>query len=242
MGRMYDDLAELYHLVYVDWEAAIRRQAASLHAVISQHFPGTTTIHDVSCGIGTQVLGLLDHGYRMSGSDLSAASIRRLRKELQGRNKQAHTFVADMSDLSPGAPQVDVIISCDNSITHLADPSAIRKCLAGAYAHADQGVILTVRDYAHEDFANTFRPYGRRRWQGVEYFLFQNWTVAADRKSYVTELFIVKNGDDVSAQRFRDTYHVHTVDDLISIGYIAGFTTCAVVQSDHYQPVIVLKK
>ena len=56
---MYDEIATLYHLVYQDWNAAIAQQAAALDAIIRKEVgPPPRSILGVSCGIGTQALGL----------------------------------------------------------------------------------------------------------------------------------------------------------------------------------------
>jgi glycine/sarcosine N-methyltransferase len=77
---MYDEIATLYHLVYPDWNAAIARQAAALDAIIREHVgPPPQSILDVSCGIGTQALGLAALGYAVTASDLSSAAVERAR-------------------------------------------------------------------------------------------------------------------------------------------------------------------
>jgi hypothetical protein len=66
-AEFYDGLAEDYHLVYADWDASIRRQAAALDRLIRER---TGTQHcrilDCTCGIGTQSLGLAALGSRTS--------------------------------------------------------------------------------------------------------------------------------------------------------------------------------
>ena len=68
----YDDLAPLYHLVYPDWEQSLQSQSTALAAIIRRHWGDPIrTILDVSCGIGTQAIGLAGLGYTVTGSDLS---------------------------------------------------------------------------------------------------------------------------------------------------------------------------
>ena len=68
---MYDEIASLYHLVYPNWNEAIERQGEALNGVVSD-FVGSAplSILDVSCGIGTQALGLAALGHRVTASDL----------------------------------------------------------------------------------------------------------------------------------------------------------------------------
>ncbi len=69
----YDELTPLYHVIYQDWDKSIQKQARNLDALIQKHF-GTNnfSILDVSCGIGTQSLGLAKLGYQVTASDISS--------------------------------------------------------------------------------------------------------------------------------------------------------------------------
>lgn len=94
---MYDEIATLYHLVYPDWNAAIAQQAAALDAIIRQRVgPPPRSILDVSCGIGTQALGLAALGHAVTASDLSSAAVERARLEAAQRNLTIDFTVADM--------------------------------------------------------------------------------------------------------------------------------------------------
>ena len=62
--QFYEGLAPLYHLIYPDWEQSVQRQARDLDALIREVWgDGTRRVLDVSCGIGTQALGLARLGY-----------------------------------------------------------------------------------------------------------------------------------------------------------------------------------
>ena len=94
---MYDEIATLYHLVYSDWNAAIAQQAAALDAIIREHVgPPPRSILDVSCGIGTQALGLAALGHAVTASDLSSAAVERAHREAAQRNLAIDFTVADM--------------------------------------------------------------------------------------------------------------------------------------------------
>src|SRR4029453_9309187 len=84
---MYDEIATLYHLIYRDWNAVIVQQAAALDAIIRQHVgQPPRSILDVSCGIGTQALGLAALGHAVTASDISSAAVERARLEAAQRN------------------------------------------------------------------------------------------------------------------------------------------------------------
>jgi hypothetical protein len=59
MSEFYDQLASLYHLIFQNWDESIERQAVQLTSIIRERWgAGARTLLDVSCGIGTQALGL----------------------------------------------------------------------------------------------------------------------------------------------------------------------------------------
>jgi 2-polyprenyl-3-methyl-5-hydroxy-6-metoxy-1,4-benzoquinol methylase len=83
----YDRLAPFYPIIYGDWDTAIVQQAVQLSAIVrSQWGTQIETILDVSCGIGTQALGLAVQGYQVAASDLSRQAIDRAQKEARIRN------------------------------------------------------------------------------------------------------------------------------------------------------------
>src|SRR5207245_9700331 len=100
---MYDEIATLYRLVYPDWNAAIAQQAAALDAIIRKHAgPPPRSILDVSCGIGTQALGLAAPGHAVTASDLSSAAAECAPREAAHRNLAFDFTVADMRRCAEG--------------------------------------------------------------------------------------------------------------------------------------------
>ena len=148
---MYDEIATVYHLVYRDWNAAIAEQAATLDAVIRTHVgPAPRAILDVSCGIGTQALGLAAIGHAVTASDLSSAAVGRARLEAARRNLTIHFTVADMRRCAEvHGSGFDVVLSADNSIPHLLSDDAIREAFGNFHQCIRPGgiTILDVRDY-----------------------------------------------------------------------------------------------
>jgi ubiquinone/menaquinone biosynthesis C-methylase UbiE len=56
--NFYDRLAGNYHLIFEDWDASMKRQAAALGAILERECgaPSCLRILDCACGIGTQTL------------------------------------------------------------------------------------------------------------------------------------------------------------------------------------------
>jgi 2-polyprenyl-3-methyl-5-hydroxy-6-metoxy-1,4-benzoquinol methylase len=86
MNDFYDRMASLYHLIFPNWEESIERQAGQLAGIIHDRWGGEArTVLDVSCGIGTQALGLARRGFTVTASDLSAGAVARARDEARRR-------------------------------------------------------------------------------------------------------------------------------------------------------------
>jgi SAM-dependent methyltransferase len=103
----YDELAPLYHLVYEDWEATVVRQGTALASLIREHWgAGARTVLDAAVGIGTQALGLLALGFRVTGSDLSYAAVNRAQREAAARHLPLTCLVADFRALPVQAASV----------------------------------------------------------------------------------------------------------------------------------------
>jgi hypothetical protein len=113
----YDELAPLYHLIFENWEASVAWQGTAVASLIAEHWgAGARTVLDASVGIGTQALGLLARGFRVTGSDLSRAAVERARREAAGRHLSLPCVVADFRALPLSEASVDVVIVCDNAL------------------------------------------------------------------------------------------------------------------------------
>jgi hypothetical protein len=73
-------------------------------------------------GIGTQSLGLSLSGHTVIGTDISEAAVALAQREAEQRGLSAEYRVWDVRDLAdlPEGP-LDVVLSGDNSLPHLAD-------------------------------------------------------------------------------------------------------------------------
>ena len=146
----YDELAPLYHLVYENWEASVARQGTALASLIAEHWGADArTVLDAAVGIGTQALGLLALGFRVTGSDLSHAAVARARREAAARHLPLTCVVADFRALPVRAASVDVVIVCDNSLPHLETPGEIETALRQCFrcARPGGGCLVSMRDY-----------------------------------------------------------------------------------------------
>ena len=243
---MYDDIAELYHLVYDDWDAAIARQAEALdHAVTDLIGRAPHRLLDVSCGIGTQALGLAARGYRVSAADLSAGAVARARREARNRGLSIDFSVADMRDWEKcGSQAYDVLLCADNSITHLDGLSEMSRAAKAFFECLRPGgiALVGIRDYAMENDRATpqIHPYGFREYAGHRYFVFQTRDLRDD--GYEVAMYFVREaGADhppaITAGVSR--YHFVHVDELKELFRDAGFERVRRLDGVMHQPLVV---
>jgi len=240
--QFYDDLAGVYHLIYPDWEASIARQANALDAIIQERFPGSKTILDAACGIGTQALGLAALGYELYGSDLSPTSIDRAQSESVSRFLSIDWRVADMRTLDKAwQSQFDVVLACDNAIPHLLSDTEIEgafRAMLGCVKPGG-GCLISARDYEREDRSGTqIKPYGIRQVGDVRYLLWQVWDFEGDTYR-VDFYFLADDGAQCTTRVFRDRYSAIGLDRLADLMQAAGFENVTRLDDRYFQPILV---
>lgn len=242
---MYDEIADLYHLVYDDWDAAIAHQASALDQVISEligcapHF-----LLDVSCGIGTQTLGLAARNYQVSAADLSAGAIARARREAHNRGLSVNFSVADMRDCAKlTSDAYDVLLSADNSITHLAGPSEMYRAVKSFFDCLRPGgiALVGIRDYVVENDRTSpqMQPYGFREHAGYRYFVFQTRDIRDD--GYEVAMYFVREATGAHSPKViagRSRYYYIHVNELIELFSDAGFEEVRRIDKAMHQPLI----
>jgi SAM-dependent methyltransferase len=180
----YDDLADHYHLVYEDWEAAMARHGRALRALFGRLFPRWggeegLRILDAAAGIGTQSLAAAAAGHRVVARDLSQRAVERLRREAAAREVDLDVAVADLRNLDTTLdPGFDVVMAFDNVIPHLVQDDDIVAAFTswGRLLRSGGSVLISVRNYdAVERGVDVELPYGERREGGCTYRLEQRW-------------------------------------------------------------------
>lgn len=237
----YDELAPLYHLIYEDWQASIRRQGAGLASLIAEHWGASaTTVLDAAVGIGTQALGLLARGFRVTGSDLSPGAVSRARREAAARHLSLACLVADFRALAVRSASVDVVLVCDNALPHLDTPAEIHSALAECLRclRPGGGCLISMRDYGPPPPSGTveIRPYGERRWAGRHYQLRQVWTWRGPRYDVAMEITPAEGAAPTSVTSSYLAIAVQAVADLMRA---AGFAHVQRVDGRFFQPVLI---
>lgn len=242
---MYDEIATLYHLVYPDWNAAIAQQAAALDAIIRQRVgPPPRSILDVSCGIGTQALGLAALGHAVTASDLSSAAVERARLEAAQRNLTIDFTVADMRRCAEvHGSGFDVVLSADNSIPHLLGDDAIRVAFGNFYqCIRPRGItILGVRDYLTEKRSSPqLVPYGFRSDGRDRYLVVQtrDW----DGDFYDVAMYFIREGRGSTPATVisgSSRYYAVPIDRLVSLLEEQSFIEIERLDGVMHGPVLV---
>lgn len=246
-ARFYDELAPYFHLLYGDWEGAVREQGSALSVLLDKHAvkPGDAVL-DAACGIGTQTLGLVLRGFRVTASDISQGALQRLRSELSKRSLHADVHQDDLRTLDHVAPQsMAAIVACDNSVPHLLSDTEILQAFRSCYRSLrPQGVaIFSVRDYASiERKTPDVRPYGMRYEAGNRFLAVQVWEWDADQ--YDLRIYLTLEAADGTCETrvLCSRYYAVSITRLSELLVMAGFVD--IQRDDHvlHQPTLVARR
>lgn len=244
MDSFYDQLAPFYHLVYPDWKASVRLQGEQLSAIIKAEWPGAKNVLDVSCGIGTQAIGLAMQGFSVRGSDLSEKEIERANREAIEFGEKVSFSVCDMRNASAHhGSGFDVVLSCDNSLPHLLTEQDLLIALKemSDCTSVGGGCIVTVRDYENEERGrNLIKPYGVRIENGHRYLLFQIWDFEGECYD-LTFFFVAENlaTGEVKTHAMRSRYYAIATSRLCKLMERAGFMNVRRLDGVFFQPVLI---
>jgi SAM-dependent methyltransferase len=244
LKSFYDELAPFYHLLYSDWEKSVTKQGHALADLLSKcGVSAGASILDAASGIGTQTIGLIQHGYRVAASDISSGAIDRLRIELARRALSADAFIDDLRTLHQTSPEsVSAIIACDNSIPHLLSDAEILQALRSCWLRLKPGgvAVFSVRDYAAMERKNPdIRPYGLRITDGNRFLAVQVWEWDADQYDLSLYLTTELPSGACDTKVLHSRYYAITIDALLELMAQAGFVDMQRRDDVLFQPVLI---
>ena len=197
---------------------------------------------DAAVGIGTQALGLLALGFRVTGADLSPGAVARARREAAARRLPLRSLVADFRGLPVRSGSIDIVLACDNALPHLESETEIRDALAECLrcVRHGGGCVISLRDYGEPPPPGTVeaQPYSPRTWQGRRYHVRQVWTWHGPRYDFALE--IVPLGDVPDPPTIlRSSYLAVPVARVAELMEGVGFARVRRLDDRFFQPVLV---
>lgn len=215
---------------------------------VIQEFVGKTakTVLDVSCGIGTQSIGLAKLGYEVTSSDLSAAEVEHARQEAARKGVQIEFRVTDMRQVwDVYQRQFDVVIACDNSVPHLLNDQEIFTAFRQFYqcTKSDGCCIISVRDYAQlerKGQQKLMNPRSVHQTENGQVVMLDVWDF--DENYYEITTYIVEEKGESPAQtqviRGGKCYCVE-IPSLKELFKKAGFREVKTLRDRFFQPLLI---
>ncbi|MFJ7666371.1 class I SAM-dependent DNA methyltransferase [Lysinibacillus sp. NPDC097195] len=250
--NFYDELAEDYHLIFIDWHESIARQSEVLHNIIQSKLNLSCTdiirILDCSCGIGTQAIGLANYGYNVTATDLSAVSVKRAIKEAANFGVKITFGVADFRTLHTDVSGIfNIVLSADNAIPHLISDEDLYQAFHNMHAKLDQNglLIVTIRDYdamVKKQITST-KP---NVFDNGNRMAFQIYDWAQDGKTYTVHQFIMQRmNTGWKTKQYSTLYRAWLREELNKIMQATGFVNVEwhfPSQTGYYQPILTARK
>ncbi len=143
MTDPYRALAPYYDYLHQALEEAASRTEDWLDALLKPL--QATTVLDCTCGTGLQSIALARRGYSVTGSDLSAAMLRRARLNAVAAGVKIPWVRADIRRLEESiSGRFDVVITCGNSLLHLSTKDDLCAAIKSMYAVTTPGGSLLI--------------------------------------------------------------------------------------------------
>ncbi|MCJ8013230.1 class I SAM-dependent methyltransferase [Paenibacillus sp. KQZ6P-2] len=248
----YDELSENYHLIFHDWYQAVQWQGNFFNGFIRSHYPRKDEeeikLLDASCGIGTQSLGLAQHEFEVTATDLSPRSIERAKREAEKLGVQISFGTADFRTLDVDVPgQFEVFLSADNAVPHLLTDADLEKACRNFYdkLESDGLLVISIRDYDHEILKKQ-RATLPRVMDGGKRIAFQVWDWAEGTNAYITNQFIMQEIDgEWQTKVNKTTYRALLREELSEALRSARFQDIRwhmPAESGYYQPIVTARK
>jgi len=252
VSNFYNELADSYHLIFDDWDSAIKRQANALGSLLTKQNSGRPLrILDCACGIGTQAIGLAMLGHHVVASDLSPAAVHRAQRETQQRNLTIQFFVSDMTSLHEILDtNFDAVIAMDNALPHLNATQLLQAITAIACKLKPNGLfIASIRDYdtliQQKPAMQTPAFYGA---PGSRRIVHQVWDWAGNVEDarYTMHLYITTQSEQGwKTQHFVSEYRCLLRHELSTALGNAGFQNIqwlTPAETGFYQPIVLARQ
>lgn len=244
----YDEMAPYYDMLFLDWAADTRKQAAFLNELFLAHgFDSSARVLDCACGIGTQSIGLAHLGYHVTASDISEGELEEARHRAASSGVQIRFEKADFCALSDTfSEQFDIVIAMDNALPHMLTSDALEAALKSIVGQTRTGGIFvaSIRDYDGllTEKPSFTPPYIHKTEKGQR-VSFQTWVWKGD--NYQFTQYIIDDEESLQIHKFDCEYRATRREEFTRLLLACG---CRDVEwlfpedSGWYQPVFVARK
>lgn len=244
----YDNLAEQYDKLFMDWQAATREQAVILNKIFSDNgFDNTARILDCACGIGTQTIGLAAMGYDVTASDISEGEIAEAKKRAAKNNASIRFERADFRALSETfSEQFDIVIAMDNALPHMLSKDALEAAIRSIANQIAPGgmFVASIRDY--DALLMNKPPYSPpyiHKTENGQRVSFQTWEWEGEH--YRLTQYIIDDEETLGISKFECEYRAARREELTELLTACG---CGAVEwkfpeeTGFYQPIVIARK
>ena len=244
----YDALAAQYDKFYLDWDSAVREEAAFIRGVFEREGLGPSArVLDCACGVGTQAVGLAALGYEVTASDISGGELAEAEKRAADRGVAIRFRQADFRALEDVfAESFDAVVAMDNALPHMLTAEDLARAVDSIAARVREGGVFlaSIRDYdslLREKPAYS-PPYVHKTEKGQR-VLFQTWDWQGENYKFVQ--YIIDDEESVSVSRFACEYRATRRAELSGLLRAAGFREAEWLfpeETGFYQPVVIGRK
>ena len=244
----YDNLADQYDKLFLDWQTAIREQADILDRLFNSYgFDTTANLLDCACGIGTQAIGLAALGYNVTASDISDGELSEARKRAKKNGVQIRFEHADFCALSDTfSEQFDIVMAMDNALPHMLTAGTLEAAVKSMTGRTGMNGIFvaSIRDYDSllQQKPAYSPPYVHKTEKGQR-VSFQTWDWTGDNYQFIQ--YIIDDEDTLRINRFECEYRAVRREELTALLMNCG---CRNVEwkfpeeTGFYQPVVIARK
>ena len=146
--EFYNQLAEFFD-VMTDWNSRLSVELPFIEKVFTEQ--RVHAVLDCACGTGGHTLALAQRGYRVAGSDISAAMIARANANAERAGLHIPFSVVAFQDLrATFAEKFDAVLCLGNSLVHVLDDDAMLDSLANMRACLREGGVLILHNLNYD--------------------------------------------------------------------------------------------
>ena len=244
----YDNLAESYDKLFLDWNATTKEQALLLDKLFREAgFDPSAKVLDCACGIGTQSIGLAALGYNVTGSDISEGELAEAEKRAVAQQVSVRFERANFCALSDTFGETfDIVIAMDNALPHMLTKEDLAAAVRSIVKQTAPGGIFmaSIRDYDALLLSKpTYSPPYIHKTEAGQRVSFQTWDWEGD--IYRLTQYLIDDGADLQTGKFQCEYRATRRSEITELLTESGCTQVTWLfpeETGFYQPIVVAIK